>query len=44
MSDWQFQRDAIRTFRFVRCGFDPATGVARQVSADHDAPELVDTI
>ena len=44
MSDWQFQRDAIRTFRFVRCGFDPATGVARLVYAYDDGPELVETI
>jgi hypothetical protein len=44
MSDWQFQRDAIRTFRFVRCGFDPATGVARLVYAYDHGPELVETI
>ena len=44
MSDWMFQRDAIRTFRFVRCGFDPATGVARLVYAYDDGPELVETI
>ena len=44
MSDWQFQRDAIRTFRFVRCDFDPATGIARLVYAYDDGPELVETI
>jgi hypothetical protein len=44
MSDWKFQRDAIRTFRFVRCGFDPATGIARLVYAYDDGPELVETI
>jgi hypothetical protein len=44
MSDWQFQRDAIRVFRFVRCGFDPATGVAQLVYAFDDGPELVETI
>jgi hypothetical protein len=44
MSDWQFQRDAIRTFRFVRCGFDPATGIARLIYAYDDGPELVETI
>jgi len=44
MSDWQFQRDAIRTFRFVRCGFDPATGIARLVYAYDDGPDLVETI
>ena len=41
---WQFRRDAIRVFRFVRCGFDPATGVARLVYAFDDGPELVETI
>src|SRR4249919_1349364 len=44
MSDWQFQRDAIGTFRFVRCGFDPATGIARLVYAYDDGPELLETI
>jgi hypothetical protein len=44
MSDWMFHRDAIRAFRFVRCGFDPATGVARLVYAYDDGPELVETI
>jgi hypothetical protein len=44
MSDWQFQRDAIGVFRFVRCGFDPATGVAQLVYAFDDGPELVETI
>ena len=44
MSDWMFQRDAIRVFRFVRCGFEPATGVAQLVYAFDDGPELVETI
>jgi hypothetical protein len=44
MSDWQFQRDAIRAFRFVRCGFDAATGVAQLVYAFDDGPELVETV
>lgn len=48
MSDWQdpwqFQRDAIRAFRFVRCEFDPATGIARLVYAFDNGPELVETI
>lgn len=44
MTDWVFKRDAIRTFRFVRCGFDPATGVAELVYAFDDGPELVETI
>ena len=44
MSEWKFQRDAIRAFRFVRCGFDAATGIARLVYAFDDGPELVETI
>jgi hypothetical protein len=44
MSEWQFQRDGIRAFRFVRCGFEAATGVARLVYAFDDGPELVETI
>jgi hypothetical protein len=44
MSDWMFHRDAIHAFRFVRCGFDQATGVARLVYAYDDGPELVETI
>ena len=44
MSEWKFQRDAIGAFRFVRCGFDAATGIARLVYAFDDGPELVETI
>lgn len=44
MSDWKFKRDEIRVFRFVRCEFDAATGVARLVYAFDDGPELVETI
>ncbi|HSD16474.1 MAG TPA: UDP-N-acetyl-alpha-D-muramoyl-L-alanyl-L-glutamate epimerase [Thermomonas sp.] len=44
MSDWVFERDAIRAFRFVGCGFDAATGVARLVYAFDDGPELVETV
>ncbi len=44
MSDWKFQRDVVRTFRFVRCGFDAETGVAQLVYAFDDGPELVETI
>ncbi|ROU07232.1 UDP-N-acetyl-alpha-D-muramoyl-L-alanyl-L-glutamate epimerase [Lysobacter enzymogenes] len=40
----QFQRDAVRAFRFVRCGLDAATGVAELVYAFDDGPELVETI
>lgn len=41
---WQFRRDAIESFRFVRCTFDAATGIARLVYALDDGPELVETI
>ncbi|MGY0556350.1 MULTISPECIES: UDP-N-acetyl-alpha-D-muramoyl-L-alanyl-L-glutamate epimerase [unclassified Lysobacter] len=44
MSNWKFQRDAIDAFRFVRCSFDPANGVAQLVYAFDDGPELVETI
>ena len=44
MSDWKFQRDAIAAFRFVRCGFDPTTGMAQLVYAFDDGPEMVETI
>ncbi len=44
MTDLSFDRDAIRAFRFVRCGFDAATGIARLVYAFDDGPELVETV
>lgn len=44
MSEWKFNRDAIRAFRFVRCGFDAATGVAQLVYAFDDGPELIETV
>ncbi|QSX78347.1 UDP-N-acetyl-alpha-D-muramoyl-L-alanyl-L-glutamate epimerase [Agrilutibacter solisilvae] len=44
MSEWKFQRDAIGSFRFKRCTFDAATGVAELVYAFDDGPELVETI
>lgn len=44
MTEWRFSRDAIRSFRFVRCDFDAATGVARLVYAFDDGPELVETV
>lgn len=44
MTDWIFNRDAIRTFRFVRCAFDAQTGVARLVYAFDDGPELTETV
>ena len=44
MSGWMFQRDAIRAFRFVRCGFDPGTGIAQLAYAFDDGPELIETV
>ncbi|MDR7133831.1 hypothetical protein J2X06_001015 [Lysobacter niastensis] len=44
MSEWKFNRDAIRAFRFVRCGLDAQTGVAQLVYAFDDGPELVETV
>ena len=44
MTDWIFNRDTIRTFRFVRCAFDAQTGVAQLVYAFDDGPELVETV
>ena len=40
----EFKRDAVRAFRFVRCGFDSQTGIARLVYAFDDGPELVETV
>jgi hypothetical protein len=44
MAEWQFARDGIQAFRFVRCGFDAASGVAQLVYAFDDGPELVEAI
>src|SRR5690606_13035933 len=44
MSAVRFDRDAVRAFRFVRCGFDAGRGVAELVYALDDGPELVETI
>ena len=44
MTDWKFQRDAIKAFRFVRCTFDADTGVAQLVYAFDDGPELIETV
>ncbi|MDH5824049.1 UDP-N-acetyl-alpha-D-muramoyl-L-alanyl-L-glutamate epimerase [Luteimonas sp. RD2P54] len=44
MSGWRFDRDAIRTFRFVHCGFDARTGVARLAYAFDDGPEMIETV
>lgn len=39
-----FEKEKVRAFRFVRCGFDADTGVARLVYAFDDGPELVETV
>jgi len=39
-----FDKNAVHGFRFVRCEFDAASGVARLVYAFDDGPELVETI
>ena len=44
MSEWTFDRDAIRVFRFVRCDFDAQTGIAQLAYAYDDGPELVETV
>jgi len=44
MTGWTFSRDKIAAFRFVRCDFDAATGVARLVYAFDDSPELIETV
>ena len=43
-TEWTFDRDAIRSFRFARCAFDAATGVAQLAYAFDDGPELVETV
>ena len=44
MTDWTFNRDTIRSFRFVRCAFDAQTGIAQLVYAFDDGPELIETV
>jgi len=44
MSNATFDRDGIRAFRFVRCGFDAQTGIAQLVYAFDDGPELIETV
>lgn len=39
-----FDKHQVACFRFVRCGFDAATGVASLVYAFDDGPEMVETI
>ncbi|MDQ3288594.1 MAG: endonuclease domain-containing protein [Pseudomonadota bacterium] len=44
MSEWKFQREAIRSFRFVRCNLDTESGIAQLVYAFDDGPELIETV
>ncbi|MGY0505339.1 UDP-N-acetyl-alpha-D-muramoyl-L-alanyl-L-glutamate epimerase [Luteimonas sp. e5] len=44
MTEWTFERDAIRAFRFVRRELDAASGEVRLVYAFDDGPELVETL
>jgi len=39
-----FDKDTVRCFRFVRCGFDADSGIAQLVYAFDDGPELIETI
>ena len=44
MTEMVFRREDVRAFRFVRCGFDAASGEARLVYALDDGPELVEIV
>ena len=44
MADFIFDRQSVRAFRFVRCEFDEASGIASLVYAFDDGPELTETI
>ena len=44
MADLKFDRQAIQAFRFLRCHFDEASGVASLVYAFDHGPELTETI
>jgi UDP-N-acetyl-alpha-D-muramoyl-L-alanyl-L-glutamate epimerase len=44
MNDIVFNRESYRVFRFVRCGFDAASGIAELVYAFDQGPELIETI
>ena len=39
-----FERDKVAVFRFVRCEFDAATGVASLVYAFDDGPEMIERV
>ncbi|MDQ3511890.1 MAG: endonuclease domain-containing protein [Pseudomonadota bacterium] len=44
MHEWTFQRDAIGSFRFVRCNLDQVSGIAQLVYAFDNGAELIETI
>lgn len=44
MADLQFDHRAIQAFRFLRCHFDQASGVASLLYAFDNGPELTETI
>ena len=44
MTNNNFNREAIKAFRFVRCDFDAQTGVASLAYAFDDGEELVETV
>lgn len=39
-----FDKHQVAIFRFVRCGLDPATGIAQLVYAFDDGPEMTETV
>ncbi len=44
MSDWQFNRDTIETFRFVRKSLDLSSGQLQLVYAFDDGPEMTELV
>lgn len=44
MTEMSFRREDVRAFRFVRCGFDAASGEAQLVFSFDDGPELIETV
>ncbi len=44
MPDLQFRREDVKAFRFVRCSFDAASGVAQLVYAFDSGAEMIETI
>ncbi|MBD8526072.1 UDP-N-acetyl-alpha-D-muramoyl-L-alanyl-L-glutamate epimerase [Pseudomarimonas arenosa] len=44
MTEWQFERDQVECFRFVRSGIDPHSGEIALVYAFDQGPELVERL